>query len=200
MYSFHKTEQKKIMPPLYDAMIVPDVLNKNLIQELFDIENKLRFDDAKVGADHQSNLDNTIRRSKVAWIYPDICPNNLGNQILESFKKINEEIYKFDLLGTESWQYTVYDQTNSGTYNWHIDTNRIDENNIRKLSVSILLSDPNEFEGGKLLLNLQGNIIVAEERQGRAIFFPSWIPHCVTPVTKGTRKSLVIWAHGPMFK
>jgi len=32
------------------------------------------------------------------------------------------------------------------------------------------------------------------------IFFPSYTLHEVTPVTKGTRYTLVGWVHGPAFK
>jgi len=39
-----------------------------------------------------------------------------------------------------------------------------------------------------------------EPREGRMIFFPSWLPHKVNPITKGKRISLVGWVHGPFFK
>ena len=67
--------------------------------------------------------------------------------------------------------------------------------------MALLLSDTSEFEGGNLQLKIDSdkeiNVI---QRKGRAWIFPSYILHRVTPVTRGVRKSLVIWAGGPKFK
>jgi PKHD-type hydroxylase len=71
----------------------------------------------------------------------------------------------------------------------------------RKLSMSLLLSDPSEFEGGEFEVKTDSDIpINLEQKRGRAWFFPSWALHRVTPVTKGVRKSLVLWVGGPPFK
>jgi PKHD-type hydroxylase len=67
--------------------------------------------------------------------------------------------------------------------------------------MSLLLSDPSEFEGGELQVKTDSDeAITLEATQGRAWFFPSWALHRVTPVTKGVRRSLVIWVGGPPFK
>lgn len=70
----------------------------------------------------------------------------------------------------------------------------------RKLSMVIQLSDPSEYEGGELLLHLGNNPTRIERKKGLAVFFPSYILHEVTPVTKGERYSLVAWVHGKPFK
>jgi len=81
-------------------------------------------------------------------------------------------------------------------------------NKIRKVSCSLLLSDPKSFEGGSLDLAVptcqNGNLVykkitVRPMGIGTLIFFPSFIPHQVNPVTKGIRHSLVIWALGPTY-
>ena len=73
---------------------------------------------------------------------------------------------------------------------------------MRKLSVSINLSDPNTYEGGQFEMDLGEGPFVLEEmnRQGTIIVFPSDTQHRVTPVTKGVRYSLVNWFEGPAFK
>ncbi len=78
---------------------------------------------------------------------------------------------------------------------------------IRKLSVTINLNQPGEYEGGNLKFDFgphsQGKRFheVTEIRpQGSIIVFPSWTYHQVTPVTKGTRYSLVLWSLGLPFK
>ena len=60
------------------------------------------------------------------------------------------------------------------------------------------LNHESEFEGGELELFAEGN--VAPLKQGHAIFFASFLQHRVTPVTKGVRKSLVVWFGGTPFK
>ena len=64
--------------------------------------------------------------------------------------------------------------------------------------MTCLLSPENEFEGGDLELTKEGQ--VAKIKQGHIIFFASFIRHRVAPVTRGTRKSLVMWFGGTPFK
>lgn len=80
------------------------------------------------------------------------------------------------------------------------------EGKIRKLSVTISLSDPADYTGGNLKFDLGPH---REKRyhtckeirpQGSIIVFPSHLYHQVTPVTRGTRYSLVAWNLGKPFK
>jgi len=99
---------------------------------------------------------------------------------------------------TEPAQFTEY--SNGGFYDWHIDSdvNCANEPPVRKISMTCLLSNENEFEGGGLELMSEGKF--ARPKQGHAIFFASFIRHRVVPVTKGTRRSLVMWFGGTPFK
>ena len=77
-----------------------------------------------------------------------------------------------------------------------------------KLSCSFMLSDPNDYEGGELQFVLHKGksfdfkpyFKSYKPEQGSIVVFPSWLPHRVRPVKSGTRKSLVAWVHGPLFK
>ena len=77
---------------------------------------------------------------------------------------------------------------------------------VRKLSVTINLSDSSDYEGGLLKFDYgehtdkQYHVCNEITPKGSMIVFPSYTPHCVTPVTKGTRYSLVLWSAGPPFK
>ena len=73
-------------------------------------------------------------------------------------------------------------------------------NPIRKISMTLLLSDPSEFSGGDLLFADAGLSTPIPLKQGQAIFFASFLRHKVAPVKKGIRKSLVMWFGGPPFK
>ena len=70
---------------------------------------------------------------------------------------------------------------------------------VRKISMTILLSNQSEFEGGDLEFMAEGNKPKALV-QGQAIFFCSLLRHRVAKVKKGMRRSLVMWFGGPPFK
>ena len=81
------------------------------------------------------------------------------------------------------------------------------ENQLRKLSVTINLSDETEYEGGDLEFDSSTpekikNIITPNngKSKGTVVVFPSFVWHRVKPVTKGTKYSLVIWCCGKPFK
>ena len=90
----------------------------------------------------------------------------------------------------------------AGHYDFHIDGNgytRPPNNNlVRKLSASVLLTDPKNFEGGEFEFKFGNNStdFTVDMDKGDIILFPSYILHRIRPVTKGTRYSLVIWACG----
>jgi PKHD-type hydroxylase len=105
----------------------------------------------------------------------------------------------YSLSSQEHTQIGRYKSTDEGFYDWHMDAG-IPENGLqRKLSISILLSDPSEFEGGELQFKgMEDQKILT--KQGSIVVFPSFIEHKVTPVTKGVRYSAVTWAIGPSFR
>ena len=100
---------------------------------------------------------------------------------------------------SETAQFTEY--TKGGFYDWHMDceVNCQYEPPVRKISMTVLLSDPKEFKGGELEFMTEGNK-PPDLHQGQAIFFASYIRHRVAKVTKGIRRSLVMWFNGPSFK
>ena len=74
---------------------------------------------------------------------------------------------------------------------------------VRKISMTVNLTDPKNYAGGNLKFDLGAHagkkrFKVCEEirPQGSIIIFPSFTYHCVTPVTRGTRYSLVLWSLG----
>lgn len=113
--------------------------------------------------------------------------------------------WNFDYNYIEPIQYTVYGK--GQYYDWHIDVANTTAAQKRKLSFSILLDDEDSFEGGDFQIEW-GNPNDGENRihtlklgkAGSMVIFPSHIYHRVTEVTKGTRRSLVGWIHGPKFQ
>ena len=108
-------------------------------------------------------------------------------------------MWKFDLSTmNEQIQYTEYYGSNEGGYEWHMDCGEKIQNQ-RKISVTVQLSDSNEYEGGDLeFLGTETNT-EAFRQQGTCIIFPSFLAHKVSKVKSGTRLAIVGWIHGPTY-
>ena len=94
---------------------------------------------------------------------------------------------------------TPWEDLNKYKCGWHIDIGPGSINH-RKISCTIQLSDPDEYEGGDLEIWTGGDFKTIERKQGCAILFPSFLMHRVTPITKGTRRSIVLWMGGDSYK
>ena len=144
------------------------------------------------------------RDSSIAWMEEDWLYQNIEPFIQEANKQAG---WNFDWIGSEKCQFTIYKENQY--YHWHQDShNQMIDGNIRKLSVTVSLEDGDAYEGGNLEFDLRNrddsksHILSATEARakGSIIVFPSFVWHRVTPITKGTRYSLVIWSVGPPFK
>lgn len=142
-------------------------------------------------------LDTETRRSDVIW---QDAMQPLGCIAKTYIDTANHSAgWGYSLDRQESTQISRYKSADNGYYDWHMDAG-IPENGVqRKLSISILLSDPSEFEGGELQFKgIEERKILT--KQGSIVVFPSFIEHRVAPVTKGVRYSAVSWASGPSFR
>lgn len=155
---------------------------------------------AVVGGSNGGVLDTDVRRSNVAWLANKPEVEHIYKRIAGVVAEVNRQFFNFDLSGFyEPAQLTHYKQEDQGSYDWHVDAGP--SNTPRKLSMSLLLSDPSEFEGGEFQIKTHNDDAqTLELKRGRAWFFPSYTLHRVTPVTKGVRRSLVLWVGGPAFK
>jgi PKHD-type hydroxylase len=157
--------------------------------------------DASVGNDKGTKggvIDTKTRTSHISWI-PFSKMTEMYKQIERVMKTTNNNHFGFDgMCINEQAQYTEYPE--GGFYEWHVDNdvNMQHEPPVRKISMTCLLSPENEFEGGDLELMKEGQSV--KLKQGHAIFFASFIRHRVAPVTRGNRKSLVMWFGGTPFK
>ncbi len=139
-----------------------------------------------------------IRDSKISWLYPNDDMDWVFRRVTDITLNLNERFFKFDLFGlNEGFQFTNYEAP-SGKYGKHVDRGM--NIPVRKLSISIQLTNPEEYEGGELYLYTTDEGDLMDKTQGTLILFPSYVLHEVTPVTKGTRNSLVTWVTGKQFK
>ena len=156
---------------------------------------------AQVGSDKGIKggvIDTKTRTSPISWIPFKKMPE-MYKQIEQTMKQTNGNHFGFDDMQiTEMAQYTEYPE--GGFYDWHVDNdvNCANEPPVRKISMTCLLSPEHEFEGGDLELVKEGQNV--KLKQGQAVFFASFIRHRVAPVTRGVRRSLVMWFGGTPFK
>ena len=142
--------------------------------------------------------ESDVRDSKISWLYPIDGMEWVFRRVTDICLSLNERFFNFDLFGiNEGFQFTNY-QSPSGKYGKHID--RSLDMVVRKLSISIQLTPPNEYEGGELYLYEGDKGTLMDKSQGTLIMFPSYVLHEVMPVTKGERNSLVTWVTGKQFK
>jgi len=194
-----------------------DIVEEDLAEN-FDMQ----LQDSRVGEGDYGTVDKDKRNAKNAWV-----PTNhwIAGFVWHYVQRANRENFQYDLsnIDGESMQYTVYGE--GEFYGWHNDQSLstyykpVSEGNrghgealfqdfvnknceqVRKLSFSLLLSDPDTYEGGNLqLLDEAGKPYIAPRQRGTMILFDSRTQHRVQKVTKGVRKSLVGWVTGPRFR
>lgn len=138
----------------------------------------------------------------VHWLY---------QRIRRLVSAANRDFFRFDLTGIEEGiQFLRYDAPEAlggqaGHYKWHQDFGG-GKSSLRKLSLVVQLSAPEDYEGCRLTFFTDrqyepargdGQSVIG---QGEAVLFPSWTPHMVTPITRGTRYALAAWICGPQFR
>lgn len=146
-----------------------------------------------------------VRRSDVKFLTMNEQNMWIFERINGVIEILNDRFYNMDLYGYDAMQYTEYNSEEKGHYGFHMDSAIGAANALggtRKLSMSMFLNDPSEYKGGKFQFNegTEKNAIDVPQKKGRMIVFPSFMIHRVTPVTKGVRKSLVVWVMGPKFR
>lgn len=192
---------------------IVDILEEDL-SENFDTQ----LQDSRIGEGNYGTVEKNKRNARNAWV-----PTShwIGGFVWHYVMRANREnfLYGLDNIDGESLQYTVYEE--GQFYGWHNDAGLatyykpIMEGNrgapedkmsdfvntncekIRKLSFSLLLSDPDTYEGGNLqIMDETGKSYIVPRKRGTIVLFDSRSQHRVMKVTKGVRKSIVGWVVG----
>ncbi len=145
--------------------------------------------------------DHNLRRADLVWL--DEVPGSewAMDKIMDLVRVANRDVFDFDVTEfAESPQVAQYGADREGHFAWHSDIGdgRLAER--RKLTVVVQLSDAADYSGGDLELMPGTNVINADRTQGAAVLLPAFVLHRVTPVTRGVRRSLTVWCHGPAFR
>lgn len=161
-----------------------------------------QIDKSKTGNQSKGEFSD-IRKSENSWIHPNSMTQWLFEKLSKYIFSVNEN-FGFDLHSLEALQFTIYDETYDGNYSSHVDQwpSAPSADSHRKLSFSVQLTPPDLYEGGELKIYHETltDPNIACKDLGCINFFPSYVLHEVTPVTKGRRYCLVGWANGPKFK
>lgn len=142
---------------------------------------------------HGPPVDNTK-----SWLW-------IGEKISAAIYNFNaKEGWKFNLIGmAERPMLMEYEQGGpihaGGKYDWHIDLGPSRLASTRKLGFTLFLND--DYDGGEFQIKSgRENYIPPQQETGNLLFFPSYLVHRVTLVTRGTRSVIVGWVHGNSFQ
>ena len=180
-------------------------LNQDFIKKIDKtISNmNLQIKDSLVYKEELKGRDPNLRISKQAWIKE----RSFCKYFFDIGQKVNQLCnWNFDIKGIEPIQFGIYSE--GGKYGWHVDqdSKKLFKNgSIRKISMTLFMNNPDEYEGGEFDLELfkpetKTRYKTFKLKKGSAIFFQSDVYHRVRPVSSGGRKSLVAWYTGPIFK
>ena len=181
---------------------IPETFIESIISDLDKIDENI-FIKSKVDP-NKPNLQNNIRKSQHCWI-----PSShwIGGFLWHYIMNANKDNFLYDISHIEQ-DFIQYTQYNKGDYyGWHTDMDICDINEpdqlVRKLSFTLQLTNDDEYTGGDLEFadfdDSTYRFLVPKSR-GTVIVFDSRIPHRVSPIKSGVRKSLVGWVVGKRWK
>jgi PKHD-type hydroxylase len=185
---------------IFDCYQFNNPINNDIINKIHKHVKFYPFQISQVS--NEEDYKPNIREASIKWILEDSNSLWLYNLLISYIYSANNNYYKFNIdATTDPLQYSEYYGEQKGVFNWHFDLSPTYP--TRKLTLILQLSSPDEYEGGELQLKKyseKDEIYNIEKKLGKIIVFPSYLYHRVTPVTKGTRKSLVLWVGGAPFR
>ena len=184
-YNLIKRQWPRIIP-----QIEHNFLTKDEVQRILDLS---ALKDVR-----QATAGETIREERstnICWIDPGKDSDWIFSKLDSLGQRMNKN-YNLDLLGFfESIQVGTYGEGQK--FDWHADN---DGYPLRKLTISIQLSNDADYEGGNLEFMDGPHVRTAPREKGAAVIFPSQMMHRVTPINTGIRQSMVVWLSGPPLK
>ncbi len=157
-----------------------------------------------ISGDGKGMVESDYRSVRVWYLPYSQDLHWLWSKVINNVGQANQQYWNFDLYGIiEPMQLLCYDgsrvvENNKDHYDKHLDVGIIAPN--RKLTFSIQLTDPKEYDGAELNIYRHRNPEQIPTAQGSMILFPSYMLHEVTPITRGKRWALVCWVSGPQYR
>lgn len=189
------SEQEKKLPPFETVAHAAHFLTDAEMDQLI-AEHASWVQEAKLGA---GQTHHAVRRSQVLFFGMETKYRWLYERLWWAAQECNRLFFNVDIASVEgNIQFARYDSSDRGFYDWHTDFSGFRP--LRKISISVQLSRPEDYEGGDLELQFANRPERVDRARGTLIAFPSFVLHRVTPVTRGTRWSLVAWILGPRWR
>ena len=185
---------------LINGIAVPGALSAEECDKVVEIGKRLRVREGTLMGSDPTGVggspEASIRNNRVAFIRHDADTDWIYQKVFGIVDGVNRQYWGFGLTGCEPMQFATYGHAEF--YDWHIDLGDAEPYNKRKLSVSVQMSDPADYDGGELETRVTGGTFSQAKERGSLIVFPSYLVHRVTPITRGERYSLVAWIVGEM--
>ena len=177
------------------------------IEEIGKTNKKIIGKVAEKGAEVPEVTNHVIRKSDIYFFAEQWIARRIQETVINANVAAGWNLQVSDLEPFQCAEYGL-----GGFYEWHHDSlggpfvkkGRL-TGKVRKLSMSVLINDASEFDGGEfeVAVGYRGNEIYTEvvelKNPGDVVVFPSVLEHRVRPITRGVRKSLVCWIAGPPF-
>ena len=192
---------------LSNFYVVPGVLTKEECEQIILNVSDTTTPSIIDGDENTGSLSLNVRNSKSSFIEYGTCLDPILRKIQIAFREVAFDFYRFPICHLEPFSYVEYEK--DMFYKWHFDSGSFPNTIDRDLSASLILSDPKDYEGGRLEIKMAGTEIEMQngisikrncvkavpivEQQGMMVVFPSTLLHHVPKIKKGKRCSLVVW-------
>lgn len=203
MYAFlHKLNKKRSqnsdrLDKYRDFFIFESFLSEDECDRIIQNSNNYKEQKTKLSVNGRAHEDETRRKGTQKNISPTSENEWIYKKIDTLVNDVNNDVYKFKLFGLTENLIVLQYGPNEHFNSWHSDFGA-GKVSTRKISISLQLSNPSDYEGG--VLEFFGNeTFKMPKTRGALALFPSFVQHRVTPITKGQRKSLVGWYNGPPY-
>ena len=185
---------------LKDFFEVPEAFNEVQLARINKFADEAGLKPSYIRTESGKRVSNPdFRSSKVCWVPKERPHLWVYKRMGELANELNKKYWNFNITGMmERIQIAEYSAEDSGHFDWHVDLGS-GLLSKRKISISVLLSDPDDYDGGDMQFFTTRKEKTAARKRGTAVMFPSYMSHRVTPVTRGVRRSMVIWVSGPPF-
>ena len=185
---------------------LPDLVVEDIIKISSEYEEIIGGVGGSVTDNKDAFVDKEVRKARQRWIPPNSDnTKKIYNLCTEIFHEANRRCFSVDIQRIFNMFYAEYRADEGGFYGKHRDSFvGTDEIWDRKLSMTIQLSDSDEYEGGDFVFydDMLGCPPDKDQirKKGTVFVFPSFLLHGVKPVTKGTRKCFIAFIEGPTWK
>jgi predicted 2-oxoglutarate/Fe(II)-dependent dioxygenase YbiX len=182
----HETpvEQLAFHPPV---MVIPAVLNGQLIERLTDYWANGRQFSGGVGAGDGSHVDYDVKRRTDVSVTDRALQREVDQAFARNLFPELRKVTGYDLRYRERYKVGCYAADDAGLFGQHRDTGHL-ELAFRRYAVSLLLND--DYQGGELVFPEYG-AYGYRVGPGSAVVFPTPLMHEVLPVTEGRRLVLI---------